>query len=184
MSSMIKQAKPEAFGGTDLSYFSFLIWLSYIQIFVSFIFELIWNLYIFLEKHLFHLGFEIYQHSIAETLLSSTLNHPCQGSRRKGIFCGWGLGKNLIGGSSLCVAQPVEKSFSLRPKGNRLDLAIRRLLFSVWWEGWKLDSKTGLRWGFGGKQCGWSLKKKCEGKKRKGMAHNSTRGRTEKGFLF
>lgn len=131
------------------------------------------NLYIFLEKHLFHLGFEIYQYSIAETMLSSTLNHPCQGSSRK-------ESNRWI----RPVAQPVENSVSLRPKGNRLDVAIRRLLFSVWWEGWKLDSKTGLSWGFGGKQCGRSFKKNVRVKGEKEWYTVQQRGKTRKGLLF
>lgn len=82
------------------------------------------------------------------------------------------------------VAQPVENSVSLRPKGNRLDVAIRRLLFSVWWEGWKLDSKTGLSWGFGGKQCGQSFKKNVRVKAEKEWHTVQQRGKTRKGLLF
>ena len=69
MSSMIKQAEPQAFGGADLSqYFSFLRWLLYIQkFFVSFIFKSVWKFVYFPRKSSISLSFEIYQCTIAQT---------------------------------------------------------------------------------------------------------------------
>lgn len=93
---MIKQAESEAFGGADLSqHFPFLIWLSYIRFFLFHLFlSQFENLYLFLGKHLIHLGFENYQYTIAQTSAFKYPESPISRIKQnRNVICGWGLGK-------------------------------------------------------------------------------------------